>query len=445
MMTYDEVRQRHIEDLLTRFGPHLQALQASGDELAALRQERLRGLVAHAVGHSPFHRERLRGIDPATITEADVASLPTMSKTDLMSSFDDIVTDDRLTRDVVERHLASLEAGPAYLFDEYHVVATGGSSGSRTIVVWDWDGWIDCFVSLCRYGLARDAGNLGAGPIAGIAADHPSHMSAAAQTTFSNPMIDMHKIPASLPMEEIVARLNEVQPETVLGYASMIHRLALEASAGRLRIAPRKVLSSSESLLPETRTLVEEVWGIVVDNAYAASETAGVAGSCGRGPWLHLNDDLHIIEIEDDRVLVTNLVNRVMPLIRYELDDRTRLLDIECPCGSAHRVIADPEGRTGDGFTFSGGRVVHPIVFSSTIGKRADVVEYQVRQRGDAVAVDVLPNGELDVCGLRSAIETALEGAGASGVKVEVATVAELERHGATSKLRRFVPDASGR
>lgn len=440
MGCFDETRQRHVTDLIDRFPERLDALTWDPAQLAAAREAGLRALLAHAAANSPWHRARLAGINVAAATEADLASLPTMTKQDVMRNFDGVVTDRRLTLDVVEAHLRGLEDGPAYLFDEYQVVATGGSSGTRTILVWDWDGWIDCFISLSRYQLSRDRGQLGAGPIAAVAADHPSHMSAAIQATFSNPLIDMQRIPATLPIEEVVHRLNGIQPETLLGYASMIHRLALEAAAGRLRIAPRKVQSGSEALLPETRLLVAEVWGLDVDNGYGASESGAIAHTCGHGPWLHLSDDLLIIEVEDDRVLVTNLMNKVMPLIRYELEDRTRLLDVHCPCGSAHRVIGDVEGRSDDTFTFSDGRAVHPIVLSSAIGKERTVAEYQVRQRGDALDIGVVPNGDPDVVGLQATVERALENAGAFGIKASVTIVSDLPRHGTTGKLRRYVP-----
>ena len=439
MTTYEERRQAHITTLFERFPAMVDRMTWSADELAAHRQQQLRALVAHAVEHSLFHRERLAHLDPATMTEADLASVPTMDKRDVMAHFDEIVTDRRLTRALAEAHLESLEDAPAYLLDEYHVMATGGSSGSRTLAVWDWEGWADVFISMSRNSLVRGGDG---GPVAGIAADHPSHMSSMFQRTFSNPAIDMHRIPASLPIEEIVRRLNDLQPETVLGYASMIHRLALEARGGRLRIAPAKVLSGSEALLPETRVLAEDAWGVVLDNTYGTSEVGGIAGSCGRGPWMHLNDDLHVIEVETDRVVVTNLMNRVLPLIRYVHDDRTQVLDIECPCGSAHRVIGDVEGRTDDTFTFGDGTKVHPIVFSSAIGKLRQVAEYQVRQVGDGVDVDIVTAGSgIDPMSVRATVERALDDAGAAGVKVCVREVDRIARHGTTAKLRRFVPE----
>jgi phenylacetate-CoA ligase len=115
--------------------------------LAAAREAGLRRLLDHAVAHSPWHRDHLCSLSVEALREADLPSLPTMSKTDLNESFDEIVTDRRLTRRVVEDHLATLDDGDAYLFDEYHVIATGGSSGRRTLVVGDWDGWTDLFAN----------------------------------------------------------------------------------------------------------------------------------------------------------------------------------------------------------------------------------------------------------------------------------------------------------
>ena len=62
--------------------------------------------------------------------EADLERLPVMTKADLMDNFDDIVTDARLSRDLCEDHL---ERADEYLLDEFHVVASGGSSGQRGV------------------------------------------------------------------------------------------------------------------------------------------------------------------------------------------------------------------------------------------------------------------------------------------------------------------------
>jgi hypothetical protein len=66
------------------------------------REHRRRILLTTAKARSPWHRERLRDVDAATFTEADLPSLPTMTKADLMDNFEAVVTDPRLTRDLVD-------------------------------------------------------------------------------------------------------------------------------------------------------------------------------------------------------------------------------------------------------------------------------------------------------------------------------------------------------
>src|SRR6516164_1296049 len=81
---------------------------------------------------SPWHRQRLRDIDAAAFTEDDLPSLPTMTKDDLMDNFEAVVTDPRLTPDVVGAYVEDLPEN-LYLFDRYLVVASGGSSGRRGV------------------------------------------------------------------------------------------------------------------------------------------------------------------------------------------------------------------------------------------------------------------------------------------------------------------------
>ena len=145
---YEAVRRRHVADFEAMLPEYAGRIGWSADRVARERLRALRALLA-AARRSPWHRERLAGLDTGAFGEADVASLPVMTKTDLMDNFDDIVTDRRLTRELCERHLGEL-AGEAYLLGEYHVVASGGSSGQRGVFVYGWDAWAICWASMVR-------------------------------------------------------------------------------------------------------------------------------------------------------------------------------------------------------------------------------------------------------------------------------------------------------
>ena len=130
MTDYEDLRQRHLATLMTRMPEHLQRLRWPAERLRQERRDRLRDLLRVARASSPWHRERLAGVDPDGFEEADLAGLPPMTKDDLMANWDRVVTDRRLTLELVEGHLAGVESD-TYLFDELHAVASGGSTGRR--------------------------------------------------------------------------------------------------------------------------------------------------------------------------------------------------------------------------------------------------------------------------------------------------------------------------
>jgi phenylacetate-coenzyme A ligase PaaK-like adenylate-forming protein len=97
---------------------------------------------------SPFHAERLAGVDPAGFTLDRLRELPVMTKQDLMTEFDRIVTDPRAHRRAAEAHLARTGDELTHLDDEYVVMASGGSSGVRGMFVYDDEGFTSYVLSL---------------------------------------------------------------------------------------------------------------------------------------------------------------------------------------------------------------------------------------------------------------------------------------------------------
>ena len=453
MASYQQVRQRHVGYLAGIFPEWAQRLRWPAERLRQERQRRLRELMRAALAGSPWHRERLGGIDPEGFTEDDLPHLPAMTKDDLMANWDQVVTDRRLTLDLVERHLAGLSSD-AYLFDEFHACASGGATGRRGVYVHGFQAWAEEWAGFMRHTLwdRTTSPELAGLPstVAFVAAQHATHMTSSMAQTFANPNIRIERFPVTLPIDQIVAGLNGYQPVTLMGYPSALALLAVEAREGRLRISPRRLMSAAEPLLPEVRRTVEQAFGAPIANMYGTSEAGPAATGCWRGPGLHLCDDLLIVEPVDqagrpvpagtrsDKVYVTAITNPTLPLIRFELTDQVTVLDRPCPCGSAHRLIADVESRLDDDFRYPGGVVVHPHVFRSVLAREPWVVEYQVRQTPTgAQALVIGAGGDPDAVGRTLAKELAQ--VGVAGPAVEVRVVDRLERL-ATGKVRRFLP-----
>ena len=110
-----------------------------------------------------------------------------------------------------------------------------------------------------------------------------------------------------------------------------------------------------------------------------------------------------------------------------------------CPCGSAHRRIADIQGRLDDVFVYRDRRV-HPHLFRSELGRESGVVEYQVRQTPLGARIAVRCSAPVNLDALSNRIVAALAQSGMERPQVTIEAVSRLERPGGPAKLKRFVP-----
>jgi phenylacetate-CoA ligase len=375
-----------------------------------------------------------------------------MTKTQMMDALDDVFTDHRLRRSAVEAALATTGAEPVPILDDYIALASGGCSGRRGVFVLDRAAVTSFTTAVARPPVgAVAASDAPHEPprIAFVAAPSPVHatgMVAALMCDGDSPARS-DLVPATLPLGEIVQRLNELQPPLLSGYASMLARLAGEARAGRLQISPAQVSSTSETLLPEMRSAIREAFEVPVFDGFGSTE--GLVGKTGPDNDVFVfNTDMCLVELVDAdnrpvksgvasaKVLVTNLYNLAQPLIRYELTDTF----IGQPDALEHGYLrARVQGRNDDILHYDG-IDVHPVAIRSVMVKTPEVVDYQVRQTRCGIDVFALTadGGQLD--DLAERLRQALVDSGLRGAQVAVRVVEGLDRHPVSGKVRRFIP-----
>jgi len=372
----ERLRERAAFELAARLPDHLGRLSWDRARLAAHQRDRLRELLAHAAANSPFHARRLAGIDIDRFEVADLPRLPVMTKAEMMSQFDDVVTDRRLSLRRIQAHLDASRTRASLLLDEFVCLASGGSSGLRGVFVQTAGAYMDFMASFIRPGVAKGGPQPDGFVAAVVAAASPIHSSALAAAVMSSGPVRLVSIPATLPLGEITERLNAVAPPVLIGYPTMLALLAAEQRAGRLRIAPAAVTASSEQLTDEDRTAITAAFGVPVTDQFASTE--GLAGySDPGGQVLTFATDMCLAEpvtadgepvppgTAADKVLVTNLHNLTQPLIRYELTDRF----VRYPDDPGGRLRAAVDGRADSVFRY-GDVGVHPITFYAVLEAR---------------------------------------------------------------------------
>lgn len=451
MSTYQELIVKQRADQSDQFLVSVRRLGWSAERLAAERELRLRELLQWSYDHSDFWRERLVGHDLSAFTEADLPSLPILTKKELMANFDRIVTDPNLTLERVNDHVNHLDAD-AYLDDQYRTVVTSGTGGVRGIFVYGWSEWITYTLIATRW--RTRSGEDPFAPVGTFFAHNTKHVSGAlhafSQDFAGDGPLAVTHLPATLPIPEIVAGLNAARPTVLTGYPSVIHLLALEALAGRLSIDPNWVATSGEQLTDDIKRSVRSAWGVEIYDTWGCTE--GIfACSCSPGRPMHLPDDLAIVEPVDEnndpvpygqpatKILLTNLYNKTQPLIRYEINDPMTMIDEPCECGSGHRRITDIQGRLDTYFEYENGTIVHSIGMQGVLLGDPNVVEVQVTQTPGGIVVSLVTQGECDVAELRDNLVKLLVRSGLSDPDVTVVKVDSLERMW-SGKLRQYEP-----
>jgi phenylacetate-coenzyme A ligase PaaK-like adenylate-forming protein len=416
------------------------------------QRERLRLLLQHAAEHSPFHAERLAGVDLDAVDPEDLTALPVMTKADLMGRFDDVVTDRRMTLAAAEEALAGAGEEAAIVHGSALVLTSGGTSGPRGVFLHDMSTSVS-FVGALSRGLMARLRATGVPPgglrIAIVAAGSPVHATGAASwlTADGGMPFRFLPVPVTLPLAEIVDRLNAMSPMALYGYPTMLARLAEEQRAGRLRITPAMVTCTSETLTAELRSAIRSGFGVPVSDTYGSTEGL-VGGSLPDDDVLVFAEDGCIIEPVDaddrpvppgtpsDAVLVTVLENRLQPLIRFRMTD---VFVVQPPAPGNGYLRARVVGRSDEVLRF-GGLDLHPLVIRSALLHWPAVVDYHVRQTETGLAVSVLTSRAVDPAELGRDLSDAVARAGLPSLEVTVQEVTELPRDPRTGKLRRFVP-----
>jgi phenylacetate-coenzyme A ligase PaaK-like adenylate-forming protein len=446
---YERTRGTHLGAVRAAMDDHITRLDWSRQQIEDYQNHRLRALLAHARERSPFHARRLGGLDPSAATVADLASLPMMTKRDAQEQWDGIVTAPGLDRERAERVLAE-QQWFSYTTDGQQFFSSGGSSGVRGVYVWDWEFLISAACLAWRMQAREERlGQPGLARLAVLEAGVPPHASTPLFDVPTAPGMDTVVIAAGAPFDEVLAAVAAAQPTHLVGYPSVIGRLARAALGGDLHIEPVRVSTNSEPLLDEDRRAIGEAWGAPIHNLWGSTEIGVQAVGCGRGEGLHVCEDEVVLERVDDtgrpvgpdesaaRTLATGLANRTFPFIRYDLGDQVVPLPGECACGSAFVRVADIGGRRDDDFRY-GPTTVPASAFRHVLGTDPRVSEYQVTQT--ATGADVVVVGDPVVAVVTSALVGALRRYGLREATIQIRVADSLRRHQASGKLRRFIP-----
>jgi len=206
--------------------------------------------------------------------------------------------------------------------------------------------------------------------------------------------------------EKLVELLDEIakyQPRVIIGYATPLYHLARCALDNGKRITPPLgIVSSAERLFQHQREMIEKAFETRVFDRYGCREVMLIAAECERHEGKHLNLENVFVEIlrggrharpgEPGEVLLTDLVNRSMPLIRYKNEDIATYAGKRCSCGRGLPLLSSVEGRVLDMIVGPEGQLLAGEFFPHLFKDYPTVARFQVHQdKQRAITLKLVP------------------------------------------------------
>ena len=151
-------------------------------------------------------------------------------------------------------------------------------------------------------------------------------------------------------IREFATTIRRHRPGLIFGHAHSLYLLACKLKqTGVTDIRPNGIISTAMLLHDWQRSVIEQVFDCKVTNRYGCEEVSLIASECEAHRGLHLNSDSIYAEPNGGKLLVTDLTNQAMPLIRYQIGDvvvpsGNRV----CTCGRGLPMIERIEGREAD-------------------------------------------------------------------------------------------------
>lgn len=304
---------------------------ASLEELKSIQENKFKELIDFAFNYSPYYKKKLNDLN---IVREDI------------NSVDDLVKLPIMEKDELRENAEAIIS--TYKFNKVIVSETSGTSGQplKFIKNEEWD-------SMNRAAMYRGYSWYGIKPWNKNGYFWGYNISSKDQ--FKIKLLDKLQNRFrifSYKEDEIVSFTKKLKSaDYIEGYSSMIYEVAKRINELDIKNKPKKIKlikGTSEKIYDNYHGETLKAFGSKIRSEYGAAEAGLIAFECPEG-YMHINSENVIVEDVNGEIVVTNLMSKSFPIIRYKLGDKIQLApkDFECKCGRKHPVILDVLGRVG--------------------------------------------------------------------------------------------------
>jgi phenylacetate-CoA ligase len=331
---------------------HTSSLDASQywsrEQIEKLQLQRLKKLLTHACHSSDYYRKLFKEVDfdPEKLT-----------------SLEGMKTIPFLTKDIIRNENKAL-LSTVYSTDQLHSSETGGTTGVK-MKFWRNNSCLSP-KEAARYRFEQWAGwDFGErmGLVWPAQQDYVGHWSLKAK--IKNALFERQLVlPAATlddsKIENYLQVLKKKQPTVIRAFTSPIYEVAQVALTLKMRFPSIKgIVTTGEPLYKHQRDIIEQAFDCKVFDSYRCREVGPLAQECEQHRGMHINAESLFVEVVEPEqkgvfdegigeIVVTDLLNFGMPLIRYKMGDMGILSKRTCECGRGLPILEQISGRSAD-------------------------------------------------------------------------------------------------
>ncbi|HWG36449.1 MAG TPA: hypothetical protein VN690_01910 [Terriglobales bacterium] len=327
-------------------------------------------LLGYAWAHSPFHRQRMEavGAAPEAIRRPeDLTQIPALTRGDIKQNLRQLCSDEFRFEDLLAAATGGTTDTPVPLRREPQAVARREAVQQ---MFWEWAGVQPGAKVFWLWGAQSDF------PL------EPNW-----KWRLYDRGLMRREWAATAPLDSTVfegyrQRLNRFRPEAVCAYPTPLFLFCEYLRDCGLPVhRPRAVICTAEALLPHQRPVIEAALGAPVYVHYGSRDSGMVAAECEAHAGLHLHTEACYLEFVPlaggdgtvREILLTDLTNYAMPLIRYRIGDCVLggAPPAACACGRGLPLLPPIAGRTTDTFRLPDGRMVPGVALTNRVIQEA--------------------------------------------------------------------------
>jgi len=293
----------------------------------------------------------------------------------------------KLTKAIIQTQQRNL-CNPAVMSGQTYESLTSGSSGEPTTTWFDNRSWL-----LCKYALKIRRTLVAGSPwrqrllIFDETATADGTIAAPVSRNFL--LFRQTRLSVFTPLQSQMTALMRLRPTAIYGTPSGVKELCDYAARNNLKLPNIPIVFLASELIPDAlRQQIEQQLSARVVGIYGSTEFKEIAHECKFGRY-HINFESVYIETEaeDDqttqRLLVTSLVNKAMPLIRFDIGDYATLGCDPCACGRESPYLVDIVGREAEFLQLADGRRLSPYLLTTAIETTPGLTKFQFVQHAD--------------------------------------------------------------